>query len=474
MVELATVTTLPLQLRKSLESLTGETRRSLLEHELIAFDQDTVHISGQLSFNDETVYATYEQPANYIYGAFRTSYYVIASNGVVPLQIVCWLRTLILGIDFFQVGHRWLYFRDDPRVIFPDSRILVRYGYRDDVSTLWTFLHRHNAAENQDILAAYLRQWQTPKYFRLALNAVAGQCIVRKGGRLQAIQRPDETTWVYVFDNEIVKVSYAHTELEVATYYAPLTIIGDAIQVLVPSADQAAWWRQVDWSGGLSLDPFINVKGLHLRDDVVWAYPASEEVTAIAGTKLHTRLRLGDSFDVESVYWAQVAVREKVTGRYLNDYLGLSTSDPDEFEALLARFETANAWNAWRGLPKETPDVASLEGVRQVNALDIYFETAIGAKGLIVYIDSTKLTPQQMVKAYHFLRSDMLTGCTPVVFVKGYDGFDEAVEIGKSLLVTEAIVVQDIEPTAVEEQAFLEMVSETIVVSHELPVDQDA
>jgi hypothetical protein len=261
-----------------------------------------------------------------------------------------------------------------------------------DYQSIFSYLTSVNLTENEDIVLSYYKHHQTPAYFKLVLAAIGGLQILRTSQKLIEIVVKGQTTH-YIFESDTLHVDYEHEALVVGSTYPANFVIGNGVEVFYSDGSDKAWWRQVDWRGGLSLDPLINIRGMNLLDKETVAYVAGQDAGSVDGSKVHARIKLGGDFEEEKRYWESVAAREKASGIYLNRLLKLSeevdSGDPtvlDTFQKLVDAYEDANEINALFGNPKEAPDVEALPSSGLVNALDVYFQAVIGVRGFVVLL----------------------------------------------------------------------------------------
>lgn len=430
----------------------------------VPFNQNSVFRSGMFVFDDPDRDIDYgiSFDAEIVYDAFRIRYYVLPLGDVVPIRIQAMGKSLVLGVDFFLQGGNWIFFRDDPRQIFPKSNYLVTKGWRRDYRSCLSFLIKTITHGNDDLVVQWLRRFQTPKYFKLALAAAALLSVIRKGGTLVSATRNSTGTAIYTFADEVVRVHYEHEALIPGQDYAPGTVVGDIVQIYQATEKKTSWWRQVDWRGGLILDPILpGFRNLPLRDANTVAYVAGQEPTSANGSKVHVRLALSDDFVNEDKYWTQVALDETKLGMYLNRVIGLSEevdggdpTVPDTFAKLKAATADANALNAQVGLPLEQPDFRSLPNSVAVNALDTFFELLLQHTACVITIDMSRL--MSPVNTMAFLRREMPAGSTTIIFGYLSSHPTDTVVFGKDIVVNESVLIQTTAPQVFGETVVLD------------------
>jgi hypothetical protein len=446
-------------------NISGDSNRgSAVSFVNVRFNKSSVFQSGMFVFDDpdrDTQYGT-SFDAEIVYDAFRIRYFVLPLQAIVPIKIQAKGRTLVLGIDFFIQSGNWIFFRDDPRELFPDGNYLVTKGWNQDYRSCLSYLIKTITAGNDDLVVQWLRNLQTPKYFKLALAAASFLSVIRKGGTLVSATRTADGIAVYTFAEESVRVYYAHEALIPGQVYAPGTIVGDVIQIYQATEKKTDWWRQIDWRGGLILDPILpGFRNLPLRDQTTVAYVAGQEVGSAGGSKVHARLVLSDHFEHEDKYWQQVAINETTLDMYLNRVLHLEEETdggdptlPDTFAKLKAATTEANELNARLGLAPEQPDFRALPNSIEVNALDTFFEALLQHTACVVLIDMSRLPSPTSTMA--FLCREMPAGSTTIIFGYLSSTPTDPVIWGETVVVEDSVKVQPIAPQVFGETVTLD------------------
>lgn len=476
LTELALRTRVLGDFNRTVQNFAGDTKlAALTRHEFVHFEQNDVIETGMQVFDGpppEDYGLSTDAPT--VYDGWRIKYYALLLQDIIPVAIQCNDRQLLLGVDFFIQAGRYIYFRQDPREIFPTSGYLVVRGYEMNYRSYISYFTQTHAPGNDDLVVKYFRVSQTPQYFKLALAAIGQLGIIRYGGKLLAIATTDNSTddVVYVFDKEAVRVSYQHEALVVGRVYEPLTIIGNVIQVLQADRKQKAWWRALNWRGGLVLDPIVpGYRGLPVVDNWVPAYNAGQDAGSSNGSKVHAQLRLGADFYYEQTYWDKVRANETANGFYLNSVIGLpneaGTSDPtipDTFAKVMEASEAANVLNFQLGLPPEVPSVGALPGTKLVNALDTFFQAVLDDVGYVIAFDQRQLQNQKEV--FDFLTREMPVGCCPVIIGFVPNVIDDGDIFGDSIRVEETVSTADNLLVTVEEESNdIEWDLETVTVT---------
>ncbi len=101
------------------------------------------------------------------------SYFVKNDSGVSPTIITAASHTMFSGTDFHNVEHG-IVFKEDPVILFPDSRIHVRHGVQT-ATTIFPYSSGVDATDCPGLLInRYLRATQGPLDLAGALNEVLG------------------------------------------------------------------------------------------------------------------------------------------------------------------------------------------------------------------------------------------------------------------------------------------------------------
>jgi hypothetical protein len=280
---------------------------------------------------------------------------------------------------------------------------------------------------------------------------------------------------IYVFEKETLRVRYLHGLLEVGKIYPRNFIIGDGVKVYQKTDRNNAWWRQIDWRGGISLDPLIPFKGLYLVDRDVSAYAAGSDTGSVAGSKLHARMRLTEDYQKENAYWEEVARKETAANVYLNTFIQLpeevdsgQATIPDTFAKLLALNAEANEINKTLGKPAEVPDVRALPTSKLVNPIDVFFQAVLGERGFILEIDTAKLP--NVAAAFEFLARERPIGCTPIIISHAPNLPIESALFGSNIVARHNVLIQDTVPASVVQTVNLNtLVKEYVTITHESP-----
>lgn len=303
-----------------------------------AFDPKAVVLSGQQMYDDPDFALLYQDPTDVLlsYNLAAVKYYILPVNKFIPRLVQGPNSKLILGLDFFVVQRRWLFFRQDPRTLFPDYVLRMHLAERAVYRPTNAYLLRASVQVNEKYITQYYRSKSTPKAFQLALAAVGGIAVIHYNQRLLGKRAAlDET--VYVFENETIRVGYPHTPLTVGQTYQADTLIGQGVQMFYDTGAGDSWWRAVPWGVGILLDPIMKMaSGLPLLNRETVAYSAGSDAGSIDGNKLHARIKLSDDFYHEQSYWDQVSDKETRSGNYFNGLLGLP--DDEDFSEVVTGY----------------------------------------------------------------------------------------------------------------------------------------
>jgi hypothetical protein len=451
MLEAAMQNTLLGDFNRVLQDMTGEAKLgALLRYITVPFAQADIIETGTQTYGDAARDRQFGSDISYMstYGGAEMRYWALPLQNVVPLSILSDTKLMLLGTDFFIQADRYIYFRQDPRTIFPAGSYTVVKGFATNHRPWISFFTQTVAPGYDDIVVNYMRHNQTPEMLRLVLSVVGGLSLIRRGGELRQIieSKTNVKEVTYVFDDEAVRVAYPHTRLILGHAYTPNTVVGDAVKVIQADGSNRSWWREIDWRGGMVLDPIIpEFKDLPLPDRWVVAYNAGQDAGSVDGSKVHARLRLSDNYDAESAYWAAVAARETSTGFYLNRILGLDNEAEGTFASFMEQHAANVELQTRMNWTVEQPQLASLPGGKQVNALDVFFESVLRTVGMVIALDLAGLPKQK--ELFDFLTRERPAGGCPVIIgfappvIDQYDRFDTDILVGESVATNEFLLV---------------------------------
>ncbi len=446
----------------------------MVEGKVWKFKGSDVFITGELTYDDPEIDAVYTgtEVPDALYSNFKRRFYGLPLDSITPIRIVGRTRTLVKGQDFF-VTSKFLLFAADPVTEFPDGKIVIELGLDGKRRDLWFPLLRYDAGTSRQYLINYFRSTQTPQAFKLAVAAVAGYAILPAESKLVEILEKGHLT-TYVFSDIVVDVDYPHTQLVAGKVYPKHFVIGDGVQVHHGNPDTRAWWRAVDWRGGIVLDPLTLFKNLPLKDEMTTLYSAGSEESSANGSKLHARVKLGAyDQDEEERYWVSVAGLENRLGIYLNTMARLpeDAEGYENFEELVERYEAANELNETLGLPLEHPEVENLVNSKLTNALDFYFQTFLGYTGMVVVLDCNYIRNQTEV--FRFVHSELPIGVVPVILAYAPTLPEEVINLTTNLKVEESVTIRQDTPIGLSETIGLpSLVRESVTIRAELPSDE--
>lgn len=450
----------------------GDYQLSRIRSGLISFSREEVISAGQVEY-DGAATGSYGTTSDYrqIFDGAR-DWYGIPWRDIMPLAVQGRSGRLVIGQDFWVNPNGWVFFRDDPAVEFPDGVVVILEGLAPTGATAAAWLAEADGRDQQPLVTRYLRGQQTPGAFRLALAAVAGLAVLETRQKLLAVF-PAGRGYRYVFEQAGLLADYPHVPLSVGLDYPAGTIIGGGVQVLQDDGTARAWWRSVNWRGGISLDPFLTVRGLRALDQDVTAYSAGSDAGSLAGSRLHARAQLSEDFWLDHGYWRGVAARETADRQYLNEVVGLP-EDPvtdDQVGSLADLIQAAaDAEHVSRvlNLPLEQPNVEALRNTRLINPIDLLFQTVFGRRGLVVVLHQGQVP--RPAAALQFIQDNLPAGCVPVVLSHPADLPVERITVGDNLDLTESVTIGVLVPRTATEQVLLgNLTVERVEIRHLLP-----
>ena len=397
----------------AMQNLAGDTAPRIVQNQYVTFDPRQVMDASEILYDSNgLLYGTWQQyPDVYNGGTVRYWILPITPGAVIPFCIQAAARKLVVGIDFFVVKDQFLLFRVDPRILFDGSSYLIVTGRQARRSLLEYPLGVHVKGRIQPVVN-YCRNNQTPAALQAALVEIAGIASLPSTQKLLAINVVDATETIYTFSTDVIRVTYAHPLLTVGQTYQAGYIIGGAIQVVAGSGHSTTdWWREVDWQGGISLDPLMAFKGLRLPDQLVWAYAAGVDPNG----NVHTRIPLSADFWAEKAYWDGVALKETNQGYYLNSVVGITptANHYGDFSTMVTNYEAINTLNAEEGLPQISPNTNNLLDKRLVNPLDTFFQAILSSRALIITVDLSMVSNAQGL--FNFISREVPFGAATIL-----------------------------------------------------------
>lgn len=409
-------------IENAMQNLAGDTAPIIVENQWVSFNPNDVQDAGEVLYDSNSIfYGTWTHYPDILNGgSVRYWLLPITPGAVIPFCIQAVGYKLLVGVDFFVVKDQFILFRIDPRTLFNGSSYLIVCGRVKRKSLLEYPLGIHVEGKVGPVVQ-YCRNSQTPGMLQKALVEIAGVGALPSTQTLISVQVIGCDT-IYTFSTDVIRVSYPHTLLTVGQTYPEGYVIGNAIQVLSGSNSQKAWWRSVNWQGGLSLDPLLSFKGLQLPDSLVWAYVSG--VDSPSG-QAHVRMPLSNNFWTEKPYWDEVATKETTQGYYLNGVVGITPTIGhfSDFANLVSEYETLNAVAGQTGAPQLSPNTNTLIDRRLVNPLDVFFEAILSSRALVITVDLSMVLNTGAL--FKFIQDQIPLGVTLVLFCY-YPTFDES------------------------------------------------
>ena len=374
----------------AMQNIAGGGPTRIVQNQYVTFDPRQVQDASEVLYDSNNLYYGTLQDYQTTFNSGSVRYWLLpmTPGASVPFCIQSVGRKLLAGIDFFVLKDLFLVFRVDPRLIFQSNGYLIVTGRQTRRSLLEYPLGIHVKGQIKPVID-YCRNNQTPAALQAALVEIAGLACLPSDQTLVGINTYGASDTTYIFNQSVLRANYPHTLLTVGQAYPKGYVIGNAIQIFSGnSADD--WWRAVDWRGGISLDPLMATKGLHLVDDLVWAYAAGVD----SNGKVHVRFPLAADFWDEQSYWDEVAVKETEQGYYLNSVVGLAVTagHEDDFANLVAEYQTLNARQAAEGLAQLSPNTSNLVDKQLVNPLDTFFKAILGSRAMVITVDLSMIS----------------------------------------------------------------------------------
>jgi hypothetical protein len=203
-------------------------------------------------------------------------------DAITPVTILTKRGLRTIGLDFtFSSGA--LIWSESPHDLFdlPDVPVLC---YRESPVSLWNYPLRLDSDRSApEEVTKYYRSSQDPLQFQKAIAAAAGYTVLPFTSTLRAVLGNR-----YVFDAGVLEAPYQHVPMTAGVEYPAGTVIGDMVKVRAAPSVGSDWYRDLDWSSGLSLDKISPFQGLRLPDgqrrlsttSESAAYPGKYHVTA--------------------------------------------------------------------------------------------------------------------------------------------------------------------------------------------------
>lgn len=305
----------------------------------------------------------------------RPRWLVPIQEEIEPVRILSLKGELMCGCDFVTTPGL-LHFFEDPTKLFRMPYVPVACSEFQPFTMLRYSLKLDAAVSDVGPVSRYFREAQTAKTFQAAIACASGLTVLPSESRLNLVL-PLPVGYRYVFADYVVEARYAHTPLTPGTTYLRNHVVGDQVRVTGGSYDRPMWYRDLDWSQGLSLDSLSPFKGLVAADGQRRAYTTD----LIHGDKYHVRIQLDGDETTQDRFWTRVAAAELNTGRYLCDVLGLVG-----------------------------------EGETQVNPVDVFFKNGLVRNAIVVDLVAMP-TLEFLARALTFIENEKPVGASVITRV---------------------------------------------------------
>ena len=300
----------------------------------------------------------------------RTKYVIPIPFGVWPQVILTQDGYWIQGEDFVTTLGA-IITPHDPLLAFPGGRITCQMLQRSSSSWMDYILQVDDMISSGQFVAQYYRGSQNPGAFRKAIAEASGLVVLPWDGFLQEVATFGRYAY-YRFDTGLLVTDYPHTAMAANAFYAKGTIIGDGVKVYSqPQGGGWGWFRQLDWSAGLSLDGLTPFDELKVPDQPCRAYATTE-----TDGNIHARIQISGDQATQDLYWKYVETAENITGNYLNSVVGLS----------------------------------SVNDVKFVNPLDIYWQYFLSKNAIVIELQTAAMGDYWNKRALSFIAREKPCG----------------------------------------------------------------
>lgn len=300
----------------------------------------------------------------------RTKYVVPVPFGVWPQVILTATGYWIQGEDFVTTLGA-IVTPHDPLLAFPDGKITCQMLQRTAPSWMDYILGVDDMDSSGKFVARYYRDSQNPGTFRSAIAEASGLTVLPWDAYLQEVTAFGRYTY-YRFDLGLLVTNYPHTPMTAGAFYEEGTIIGEGVKVYSqPQGGNWGWFRELDWSAGMSLDTLTPFLGLTVPDRPCRAYATSE-----TDGNIHARIQIEGDQDVQDKYWNYVAYGENTTLNYLNTVINL----------------------------------ASVNDVKYVNPLDIYWQYFLAQNAIVIELETAAMGDYWDKRARSFIAREKPCG----------------------------------------------------------------
>lgn len=300
----------------------------------------------------------------------RPMFVIPLDRDLTPYSIQLPERNLVLGSDFF-VGDGAMIFRENPYDLFPDGKIVIINSGRQLFNIMNYTLKADDFQGSAAPIAHYFRESCGLVSLQAAAAVAAGLAVAPADLVIQG--RYDRCNGSrYVTDLGIIDALYRHDRLPVGASLRKGDVFGDGLRILPGQR-----YRELGWQGGLVLGNLSPVRNIIIPDRPCTAEAYAEG----AAGKLHVRFLLGLDPAFEAPFWENIRQAELVTGRYLNDAVGL----------------------------------AALGDTAVLNPLDFYFDNLLSTEAVLAHLRLQSIGEQYRLRARSFLQSEKLVGAVLII-----------------------------------------------------------
>ena len=234
----------------------------------------------------------------------------------------------------FTSGDGYIRLFVSPFTFFPDNLICCKLNKPKLLNSFDYTIQVDDVYSGMPLIAKYLRENHSLKSFEMALNELVGRVILKSEGVVVEIIHIEKFgVYIYVFDNDThVRVSYAHTPLELGEFYEAGTVIGKAVFVhQSPSAVGAiSSWVNDHLPDGLALNTINpNNREITIPNRVVEFLAEAGEVDGN-----HIRIALDGTEEDLDAYFSVMHRNEDLSSYYLNHILELDVDETVRLNAI--------------------------------------------------------------------------------------------------------------------------------------------
>lgn len=226
---------------------------------------------------------------------------------------------LLSGVDFYRTGDRLL-FREHPMLLFPDAHMTLTV-VQDTLSPLAYaagFEGRRNTVQE---ICRIKRLGPTPARLQALADTFTGVCRLAEPTHIVQI-RPLPEGYRYTTDTGELLVPYEHVPPALGAHLPAGYQFGRGLTLRARGMDGPDWWRSVDLSAGISLDPWCPVKGLRMPSGTVRVDSYDDDGVVRAKLYLEGDPRAVTRFQA----WCQSAERRLPASRHLAPALGINSA----------------------------------------------------------------------------------------------------------------------------------------------------